>query len=391
MYLCIIMAMMTSQVRALFVGCYGGSLVRRFETGKLSFGSSSRRSSLLLSTKSTASNDLSPSREGDPTGIREKWLVVGDGDLSFCAYLSQNLPDNVDLIASVLEEEPIHNNIYRDSKLHCSTIAEHHRVLFGLDATLLHERFEPQSLHRIVFNFPHWRGKANNRQNRALLDSFFRSSAQVLHKEQGSVRVALLPSQGGSQSKDHRDWKMSWKAAELAAENGLLLKSCRPFRVEYTLSSYRGADRSFAAPNALEYVFAYANGHPVDESIQLACRHELRLELDPKTQWKYSVDELTKGGKVLEYTSTLVPPGIRAHIPAWAIVQRKTSPIPLLVLLMVYSGEATALSRQLADSIRANLESSCVDAFGLQVTKRDRLVSFPFPLKILDSLIEDRD
>jgi hypothetical protein len=39
-------------------------------------------------------------------------------------------------------------------------------VRFGVDATSLTTYFGNEKFDRIQFNFPHWRGKANNKRNR---------------------------------------------------------------------------------------------------------------------------------------------------------------------------------------------------------------------------------
>lgn len=64
-------------------------------------------------------------------------------------------------------------SVYELSQSNTNTIeASGHKAMFGVDATKLSLYFgdknnaEPISFDRIQFNFPHWRGKANNRYNR---------------------------------------------------------------------------------------------------------------------------------------------------------------------------------------------------------------------------------
>lgn len=57
--------------------------------------------------------------------------------------------------------------VYQYSKANTEIIASAgHAPLFGVDATVLSAHFGGATFDRIQFNFPHWRGKANNRYNR---------------------------------------------------------------------------------------------------------------------------------------------------------------------------------------------------------------------------------
>ena len=57
--------------------------------------------------------------------------------------------------------------VYENSKQNNRIIKDYgHDVLFSIDATNLKDTFESKYFDRIQFNFPHWRGKTNNRYNR---------------------------------------------------------------------------------------------------------------------------------------------------------------------------------------------------------------------------------
>lgn len=325
------------------------------------------------------------------------WLVVGDGDLSYSAWLASTMEnDDVELVATVLEDKETHRHVYKNSDKHSDSIIsnEDHTVLFGVDATKLLDQFPPASVDRIIFNFPHWRGKANNRYNRLLLNDFLASAVNVL-RCQGEIHVALVPGQGGSYARNMIEWRASWMAAQYAADHGLLLSCIEEFgELQYDLSSHRGVDRAFSIGNApRQYIFTLPDGdNVVDPAFQVACRHELRIRLREEDiaacQW--TRQELVEGDAILHAAQELVKgTGIRASVPMRDIVTASRDDYPLLVFLLVYSGESQPLTRALADTIRAEVEFM-VTGECLQVAKANKMVSKPFPYPILDALIEER-
>ena len=63
------------------------------------------------------------------------------------------------------------NKVYKNSKKNTERIISInpiHEVRFGIDATKLSNYFhdDDERFDRIQFNFPHWKGKCNNRYNR---------------------------------------------------------------------------------------------------------------------------------------------------------------------------------------------------------------------------------
>ena len=65
---------------------------------------------------------------------------------------------------------------------------------------------------------------------RELLHNFLKSASKVLSSN-GEIHIALCEGQGGTSSSTPIKWKQSWKAAEYAAECGLLIMDVLPFEV----------------------------------------------------------------------------------------------------------------------------------------------------------------
>ena len=335
----------------------------------------------------------------DSNTKRPHYLVVGDGDLSYSANVAKELDaSDITLISSVLESQQAHQDVYRNSQLHKDSISKYpsHRVFFETDGTQLHTQFPPNTFDRVIFNFPHWKGKANNRHNRQLLSDFLKSASQIIKREHGEIHVSLREEQGGAHAKDLTAWKLSWKAAELAAEAGLLLRRLEPFEPGYDVSSYRGGDRPFqVGNNPQRYIFTFPNEKPVEQSLQLCVRHELRIMLNPDIleACPYSEEDILNGNVILNIARTVAPAGVRVEIPASIKITptpgKSTANFPLLVFLLVYGGEKIPLPRIDADKIRAALEEEVTAQLGFSLAKRGRLVSHPFPAPILDTLIRN--
>ena len=322
------------------------------------------------------------------------WLVCGDGDLSYSAEIAPILTlSNISLTATVLEDQNDHHNVYTNSQRHTATISSYTgaTVRFGVDATRLEHHFPGQHFDRIQFNFPHWRGKANNRRNRELLSAFFTSAVQVLSSH-GEILIALCQGQGGSHARTVREWKGSWTAAMYAAECGLILHSIDKFKLIHNLSSHRGVDRPFqigTEPNL--YRFRFPNEIPVDRHLQLCCRHELHIcrPNSNTTLLGSGINDMLHGNAMKHFIQTqVIPEGIKVDVPLREI---RITPDgdTMIVYLMVYRAESLPLTRALVDSFRCQLEKEIGKILQLRQNRAGRMVSNPFPCSALDAVISE--
>jgi len=330
------------------------------------------------------------------------WLVVGDGDLSYSSTIAKGLSEsNIQLLATVLESEDVHNEVYKRSVGNTETILESPlgMVQFGVDATKLEITFPDKLFDCIEFNFPHWRGKTNARYNRELVDAFLQSAAKVL-KKNGEIKVALCDGQGGMPVESLEKWRQSWMPAMYAATHGLMLSRIDPYDPDYSLSSHRGVDRPFnIGRTPQKYIFSFPNGKSISKDVQISCRHELRIVLEPKklegAASQVSFDDIVNGNAVFDFAQEFIPDGVRFEIPARELMsvndssRNDSQSVPLAVFLFNYSGESMPLTRQSADKIRANIEAAIVHNWGLEIAKPGRLVSRPYPYHLLPQLIKE--
>ena len=186
-------------------------------------------------------------------------LIIGDGDLSYGAYLSQtdehSHSHSHSLTVTVLETEETHATTYANSASNSNTIKQNGgTLLHSVDVTNPSTLPKSSSLFStIIFNFPHVPGKSNNLHNRNLLKSFFQNVGPLLHPS-GSIKVVLNSPQSGFDSLTSIDWKASWNLP-LQVLPSHVLTSVDPFDINHNLSSYRGSDKSFTTVSPQTYTF----------------------------------------------------------------------------------------------------------------------------------------
>mmetsp|Transcript_16870 Transcript_16870/g.31949 ORF Transcript_16870/g.31949 Transcript_16870/m.31949 type:complete len:436 (+) Transcript_16870:239-1546(+) len=334
-------------------------------------------------------------------------LVVGDGDLSFSASISRELDEsNIELVATVLEDKITHETIYQRSLINQEMISSfhHHQVLFGIDATNLQTHFLGRVFDRIQFNFPHWKGKANHRYNRQLIDAFLKSASEMISVD-AEIHMTLIREQGGCNAKTLAEYRDSWTPLHYAAEHNLLLSKVTPFKVKYNLSSHRGVDRGFnigCEPQTFVFFKAGStedmNVGSIPKEYQLCCRHEVHILLPDGLQedddshilnmkWR----DITREDAVRDIVQKVVPEGIRVEVPSRNILHKKDTGYEsnMAVFLVVYCGESKAMKRDEADDYRHLAEMEIEKYLPLRENRKGRLVSKPFPYFLLDSILKD--
>jgi Domain of unknown function (DUF2431) len=303
--------------------------------------------------------------------VKRRVLIVGDGDLSYAAMVAPAYQaQGTQLTATVLEQEAQHCDTYTRGSENCTAIVNHgHQVLFGVDATKLEHTFAPEStFHVIQWNFPHWNGKTNNKRNRDLLNSFFRSAAHVTI---GTIQLALMDHQGGAHSSSLGDWKQSWQPALHAAQHELLLLSVSDFKDEYPKSAYRGRNAAFRFHgDAKLYTFA-RHGTTVPGEFQLHCYYQMLFRHDDDTG-----EQLCR--ELQGHTQRMLPQG-------WiALVKKKWIRSNQDAYLVAFFGESKAITQEEADQYRMAVEKEMARLYPLHYVQPARQwpISHPIPASL---------
>ncbi|NP_001093489.1 ferredoxin-fold anticodon-binding domain-containing protein 1 [Danio rerio] len=202
-------------------------------------------------------------------------LLVGEGNFSFSAALSETGGDDVGVTATCFQSE---NETYRQEGVALNVQRLRERgsvVLFEVDCTCLkeHEALQDHLFDCVIFNFPHCGRKSGVKKNRVLLMKFFLSAVAVL-KDNGEVHVTLCNGQGGTPcDSPMREWHNSWQVVAMAAEAGLILREIRPFECEmyqgYRCTGYRSQDKGFHVEGALTHIFTSSLPHTMPEKLKM--------------------------------------------------------------------------------------------------------------------------
>lgn len=221
-----------------------------------------------------------------------KVLLLGEGNFSFAIGLLRQ--SQISLVATCLENQ----EILEKNPTVCSRLRELEslgaQVICGVDATQLHRYFVGK-FDRIIFNFPHLRGKAKIHLNRKLIRDFFHSASSFLANE-GEILLSLCKGQGGTPVDAIREWGDSWQVVSQSAYAGLLLTRIHPFDdirpPGYRPTGRRGNDLEFSLEGALTHVFAKeGNGNRCIYPIEWA--HDISFWDKKESQESYNGVELS--------------------------------------------------------------------------------------------------
>lgn len=180
-------------------------------------------------------------------------LIVGDGDLSYAAYLAcgKQMPT---LTCSVFEaDEDALLAVYPTAADHLESLRSNPNVevRFGVDATKLPLHLQnDEAYSRIIFNFPQTLPSERKHRKvqfqRELLEMFFNSCSNTsVLKIGGMVQVALLAGQGGMEIegkyKRPREGD-SWQLVENAARAGFIVVNAPFFSECHNPVGFRGTE-----------------------------------------------------------------------------------------------------------------------------------------------------
>ena len=183
-------------------------------------------------------------------------LIVGDGDFSFSKVLSQLVDKsylkNTSLIATTLDNKESLTLKFPMASENIEAIVKNPncKVEYLINATNLPMHYK-NSFDIVVFNFPHWNGKQNNKHNRHLLFNFLNHTKMALRDDNCSILVTLNENQSGAYVDNFLQWKETWQLTHYAAQAGLLLTSIDNFlnesfaRAGYTPTGRRGISSKF--------------------------------------------------------------------------------------------------------------------------------------------------
>lgn len=335
-------------------------------------------SASVRSFSDTVSSSYDAFKDYSIHGDEHNILICGDGDLSFGARLSERLRDsrpNVNIIASVLESERSHNQTFRDSEKNIRIIRESgNEVVFGVDATRLDTYFPNQYFNRIQWNFPHWRGKTNNKRNRSLMKDFLRMSSTKL-SDHGQIHLALLDHQGGMRAESTSEWKRSWLTAQYAGDHDLLLTHHLEFDPFYNLSAYQFRDRPFFTGNKKRnesYVHIYTKSgskETIAKEIEMYSSFTLYLSLPSalpsafngqmdRMNSLWTVEEILDINFIEQMVKSHVPDGIRPEVKLYRILRSPDHDDEWTVVEynVAFFGESKVINMNLANQLKNAIE-----------------------------------
>lgn len=309
---------------------------------------------------------------------KQSTLLVGEGDFSFARVVA-NWKCCERLVASTWDGQMELNSVFESAGENVEAVKNNYGcVHYNIDATRL--PFGPNSFSRIIWNYPHVKGKQNIKYNRELLAKFLLSTRNCL-KPGGSVHITLCPGQSGTGVQSQPDWLFSWKLPHQCAEAGLLMTKIEPFNATdingYLPTGRRGKSKSFKTVESLTkshlYTFKVPDNPHHEGSVcsveSPLYAHEMHLLSDSIVEDLEAFEQSAKNAILSIFEKSNLPPSLRTAL--WSVHM-----VDLYIcsqskkfshsLQITYCSKTAAVGRDSANLLRGVAEEQLPKVLGMK-------------------------